>query len=991
MSRPRTRALALSLPLVVVTFFWALLAGAPPARAGSDPARTWWTLETEHFAIHYYDDGEAFARRVASLAEEAFDRVGAALAWAPEEVVHITCTDDGDSANGFASVLPHNDITLFAHPPGMDSALSDHDDWLRMLVFHEYAHIAHLDHVAGLPAFLNRIFGKSYIPAQAMPRWMTEGIATWIESTLTGGGRIGSSRFEMYLRTATLADRLPSLSQLTGSPLQPPRGTSWYLYGSYFIDYVARHAGDQAIRDYIASHGRQLIPYGLNIESRRATGLDLVEWSERLHGELRERALATDERVSREGLREGVPITRGGERKDFPRFTPDGRHLLWVHGTGHEPTHLVWTPAASLSADTEPTLLLRCDGGCGRFDISRDSGTLLYTSGRPHRRYSHYDELIRSPLRPDLPRLSGRQLTRAGRVDAPGLSPRGDRLWVVRTSWGETWLEAIDPRTGERLDRWDPPLGARVDGTAPHPDGRRLYTSMHSRGSRDLIEVDLETRGFRRLTSGAALEVDPALTTDGRWLLYASDASGVYDLYALPIAPRAGSQAGTGPPGPARKLTTVLSGALSPTTSPDGTTLIYKGWTVDGWELYRLPFAPLAAPAVVDADPTPLRLAPALRRVDVVGPRPFRPMSTMLPRSWLPSLSASTAGGSRIGLTLSGRDASGRLGATFAADWDSGREDTSLLASLRVGTSWPDLSLSLARYSWDRTSFVADRTDPYREEVTYLSAKASLPFPDPAVGLSTDIGYSVELLRAAETKGRAHSPDETQARIPFEGLTGSLRLAFRFDDVARHAFSISPQRGLRGGGSLRIEDPALGSRFAAWGLRGGLHGYIPIVARWDHVLALSARAGWSGGAKAGRTEYSVGGPPEQDIVSDLISDTRAGRAWLRGYPEGLMQGWAYQLWTAEYRLPLWRLRAGVETLPLFARDLVVALFSDAGLAWREPLGAGDLRRVKAGVGAEVRLSADLLQGLSARFRLGYAHGFGPEGTDQVYLLLASDP
>ncbi len=143
-------------PLVRVSFAVATVVActvvtSSPLRAGTDPERQWFTLETEHFAVHGYDEGLAFAQRVARVAEEAYVAINPLLGWTPRERVHIRLLDDVDASNGFASVIPYNAITLLAFPPTMDSDLAVCDDWVRMLLFHEYAHIAHLDNAEEVP------------------------------------------------------------------------------------------------------------------------------------------------------------------------------------------------------------------------------------------------------------------------------------------------------------------------------------------------------------------------------------------------------------------------------------------------------------------------------------------------------------------------------------------------------------------------------------------------------------------------------------------------------------------------------------------------------------------------------------------------------------------------------------------------------------------------------------------------------------------------
>ena len=103
------KLLAPSLALVL-----ALLLTTPEARAGTDPDRDWFTLESAHFAVHSYDGGEAMARRVASAAEDAKRLVDPLLGYSPKERVHILLVDDVDGTNGFAWVAPHDSIVLYA-------------------------------------------------------------------------------------------------------------------------------------------------------------------------------------------------------------------------------------------------------------------------------------------------------------------------------------------------------------------------------------------------------------------------------------------------------------------------------------------------------------------------------------------------------------------------------------------------------------------------------------------------------------------------------------------------------------------------------------------------------------------------------------------------------------------------------------------------------------------------------------------------------------
>jgi Tol biopolymer transport system component len=952
------------------------------ARAATDPARRWFTLETEHFAIHGYDDGLAFAQRVAGYAEEAYTTLNPLLGWTPKERVHIRVVDDVDVSNGFASVRPYDGITLLAFPPQMGSDLAYADDWLRLLVFHEYTHIVHLDNATGVPEVLNTIFGKMLKPNEALPRWFTEGVATWAETYTTGGGRVGSSRYEMVLRMAVLADRLPSVDAITGPPLQLPRAMSWYLYGSNLIDHVIRHAGVDAFRDYLRAYGRRLIPYAMNTLARHHTGKDLVTWWDEMTQEIQARARGVAERIRGQSLKEGEARTHSGETKAHPHFTPDGLGLLYIRADGRSDSRLVMAPLERLD---QPSTVAVCDGGCGRYDVSRDGRSVYMTTTRPYRRVNTYRDVIEIPLRVENRRGSGRRLTRGARFGDPSLSLDGRSLYGVSTTWGQTWVQVIDAITGDPKARWTPPEHARVDAPVPHPDGRRFFASMHHGANRDLIEVTLSDGRWRRLTYGASMESDPTLSPDGQWLLYASDVTGVANLYARDVSGRPNSE------GRVFQLTNVMGGASHPCLSPDGTRLAYVGWTVDGDELFTMPFAPESGTPIAVGDDAPPRATVAPPIVRVSEPQPYRPLSTLLPRSWSPTVAYDTTGLAVMGIRLQGIDITRRLAGSLGVQWDIGREDVSGLATLGFGFGFTDFDVTLGRYSRDVVAHYDDQAQPYRQEVFHGRLGMSVALPDPIAPMRLSASFSTEVHRGLAHAEITHRPDETTPVVPTEGVTTSLRLAWSFDTSRGDVWSISKNRGAEGALSLRVSLPELGAEQTSFGLTYRLRGYLRMPWHAEHAMSLGVQGGLSGGEGPEVEMFDVGGVPRRDLVSDLIRQSHAGSVWLRGFTEEAFSSTAYHLATVEYRLPLFRWRRGLGTLPVFARDLTAAVFSD--LAWLAPADDVDLSLadLHVGLGAELRMTTDLLFGFGARIRLGYAYGFGSEGVHHVYVLLAPDP
>ena len=148
------------------------------------PTARWLTLETPHFELHFYPEEREFAERSARAAERAYRLVTRYLNWQPRGRVSVLLTDQGDAANGGASSVPYNFIYAYGAPPdGMDE-LSDFDDFVKLLITHEFTHVAHLDTMLSwCPRLINSVLGKIYAPNLSQPNWFIEGLAVLMVSS----------------------------------------------------------------------------------------------------------------------------------------------------------------------------------------------------------------------------------------------------------------------------------------------------------------------------------------------------------------------------------------------------------------------------------------------------------------------------------------------------------------------------------------------------------------------------------------------------------------------------------------------------------------------------------------------------------------------------------------------------------------------------------------------------------------------------------------
>jgi Tol biopolymer transport system component len=947
----------------------ALLPAGAIAQAVSDPALDWHTLETPRFAVHYHEPLEPLARRVVVVAERAFERLGPLLRYVPDAQTHFVLTDDTDFANGSASALPFNTIRLFATAPEDLSPLSDYDDWLTELIFHESTHILHLDQVRGIPALVNAILGKTWVPNAVAPRWFLEGLAVYLETELTSAGRLRSSVWDMYLRMDALEDRLLRLDQISNDVDRWPHGNVWYLYGSYFVQHIARAHGAASIARMIDDYANDVIPYGLNRIARRATGKTFTTLYADFLAATRVRYAAQADAIRAAGLVEGTRITHHGEEAKTPRFLPDGR-VIYFAGDNRSLAAL-----RTLDARTGADLETRADvAGVAAAAPHPDGRHVLFSALDAHRDLYAFNDLFALDLRTG----ERERLTHGARAQEPDVSPNGRRVAYTINSAGTTHLAIAEladvpgtQRVLVRSRRFEQVYAPRFS-----PDGRTIaYSCWSAGGYRDLRLVDVASGAVTAVMRDRAYDAGPAWSPDGEHLYFSSDRTGVANIYAWERAT-----------GAMRQVTNVIAGAFQPTISPDGQRLVYVGYTSYGFDLFSMTLDPARfrdAPPFVDTRPAPSET----EQIDAsVERRDYSPWGTLRPYAYGLDLTPD-AFGQQLGVSTTGGDVVGRH--TWAARVGVGlaRGDVTLDAAygyrgLPVALSGRVFRLvspqgGLQVGGEDRT-WIADDVG--------VDVGASYTFRRALASDSIAAGYTLRWLGQAEPFGGALDPNDPGPLLPERGRLAQLRLGWSYATVRRFVYDISPSEGAFLAANVAAAHPLLGSQFRSVSLSYVMQGYFRNPVWRLHVLALRYAGGVSEGDLGRRGVFSVGGFPTVSIVDALTQFILVGGAALRGYPTGVRFGTQYHLAQAEYRFPLFRPQVGPATLPVYVNRLYAGVFLDVGDAFN---GRLDLATFLVGTGAELYADVTLGYFLPFTLRFGVARGLSDGGVTQTYVNLGT--
>jgi WD40 repeat protein len=974
--------------------------------ASFDPDFRWSTIKTEHFDITFHQGEEQIAAEMAVAAEDAWRVLVEELDIEKRGRVQLALVDHTDSANGYATTVPNNQIVIFVTAPQEDSSLALYSDWSSAIVTHELTHVLHLGTVSGLPKVASFLFGKIIAPNLLAPGWITEGFATFEETRHTPGGRGRSKGVDMVKRTAWLEGKFPSLDTLDGYQALPPSGNLRYVFGQDFIQFIADKTGSQKWTEWVHRYGAS-IPYILHGKKTFGSSLYQLhqEWVEAVGVRYRTQI----KEIEAQGLTPWTPISDPAIGCGAASYSPDGKTLafgcsdpktgsgirLWgirdgkieeqLVLKGHSPRNLIWRP---------------------------DGKALVFTELHTADLYNTFEDIYLY----DLSAKKLKQLTFNARAHDPTFAPDGSRLLVVTNGLQNNQLAELT------VDGRLTPLTANKDhtqyGTPRYsPDGKLLAVSVWQGGTRDLWLFMPDGTPFKRLTQDMAIERDPAWSPDGKYLYFTSDRTGVPNIFVLKLDSFEIFQ-----------ISNVVTGAYGPSPNPDGTKLAYEVFTSMGgrivWselkpELWRalgkIPEFPGADKAQPEASPAfdPLSLPfskeekreaakesreKAKERPEEVAGYPVKPYNpwplAFPPRFWLPSGY----------LTYTG-DSWGLLGYAATGGSDPLRHILwSAYASYRTDADFIGGGGSFTVNRW-RTVFgvaASSRVSPYGTIYAQTEPPSGGPYLpgvestltrywDHRISWSASAGYPLSTSTSVlgYYQGTIRQPldplpeDVYTASLPTRGLLNTIGAGWTYSRGSYYTLSISPEQARVVSVGAEITPSLLGSYVYDEQGQPAPFNQLQVSAQWreyrtnpwipNHVFAARAVGGATIGDGFRYGSYRLGGAFSQSGVTVVPDEWRS----LRGFYPATDTGEWFWMGSGEYRFPIWRVDRGLGALPIFLRFISGTVLVDAGNAFDD--ASGLMGQPLVGLGGELNSAWVLGWGGGMYLRAGYAFAALGEG------------
>ena len=310
---------------------------------------SWRQQSSPHFEVIFREGDDALAAKVLRLAEHTHKILSPVFPEGPA-YTRIVLADFQDSTNGYALNFPYPHIVLFLSPPEPIGQLTSLDDWLSSILLHEYVHILHIYPANGIWKPMRWLFGSWVVPNGLMPTHFHEGMAVLLETEKTQGGRGRSTSFEMQKRMAVEEGKWNLESQpmdrFEASPATWPMGVSPYFYGYYFSKELWDRKGAKGIYQLTDSFSSNW-PYLLNGPLNEVYGTDYTTLWQEIYKKTGDKTKTEIETIKKTPL---SPLTWLTDSRFYLwdiTLSPDAKRLAYRRTIPSEGNRLIVAEAAT--------------------------------------------------------------------------------------------------------------------------------------------------------------------------------------------------------------------------------------------------------------------------------------------------------------------------------------------------------------------------------------------------------------------------------------------------------------------------------------------------------------------------------------------------------------------------------------------------------------------------------------------------------------------
>ncbi len=964
------------------------------------PELDWYSIESEHFFVHFHAGAERTARVTGKIAEEVYEPITSLYQYKPPGKMHFIIRDHDDYSNG-AAFFYDNKVEIWA--PAAAFEFRGAHNWLRNVITHEFTHMIQINAARKItqriPAFYFQAIGyeddrredvlhggpnviASYpLAMTVMPGWFAEGVAQYQVPGLDYDS--WDTHRDMILRTATIDNQLLTFNEMGVFGKNSLGNEKVYNHGYAFVSYLADRFGIEALRS-ISVEMKGLFRTTLDGAIKKATGHEArtlyADWVKSLRVRY---AVQLKEVTPRRA--EGTFVEEKGIGNFSPAWSPDGTRLAYLTTGGND--YLSQTALVVKHLETGATDKIAAGAKYG-FSWSPDGTKLAFAdkSARSKGGSRYFDLYVF-----DLATRKKERVTFALRAHSPHWSPDAGQLVFIKSSDGTDNLMTVD-LTGKNLRKLTHfENGEQIARPQFSPDGKSVLYSTHRRNGQDIYQLELGSGKIRPIVNGAHDSRDAVWSTDSQSIYFSWDRTGIFNIYELNLES-----------GRVQQLTNVTGGAFMPARSKSGQ-LAFTNFTSGGFKISRIenpepvevfeiedmPVSSTDTPALASASTNVQQsIAEGLTpqsyddsKVPNLTKSPYR--TQYAPISFLPRVMVDY-GTLKIGTYLYSFEVLNKYGFLAGVDFNS-RGDYDLFALLEYRKFGPTLFLE-AYNQVQNTDFDVDSTEVIRRQLfnrEVAQDKFRYNLLEANLGVSFKLGEANELRTAFiisrySTRAKFDEATGVRSTLNFNYFIGrDISVKFKHRGLRSHRHSaISPlgrsftlgydrefDRFLVDFATDRVVSAEVfeNYNFNKFTLDWQEHRAMPIA---GHTLSLDVDAGYI-----------------DTKVDSFFNFFAGGMLGNRGYPLYSIEGRKLLQARATYRFPLFK-HLDSRLAHLYFDKVFLGLFFDYGNAFSGSLA---LDSFKSSLGAELRMDSFSFYSFPTRMFFGAAYGLDQfQNSDQIY-------
>lgn len=547
------------------------------------PELNWFTIKGEHAEVHYHEGADRTAKVISKIIDEVWGPITSLYDYEPE-TVHFVIKDLDDYSNG-ATYFFDNKIEIWTS--ALDFDLRGQHNWLRNVISHEFTHMVQIQAAMkvgrGVPAFFLQMLNYederrpdilygfpntiiSYPLASInMPAWFAEGTAQYMRKDFDYDN--WDSHRDMILRSYVLDDKMLTWNEMGVFGKTSLGNESVYNSGFALTRYIAQKYGEDKLKEItnaLGKFGNFTIDAAFSDVLGKNGNEIYNEWKNFLKEDYQNRTESI-----RSNLVEGELIAKDGFGNFYPQYSDDGNKIFYVSNKSSD----YFSPAGIYQYDLitkEEKLLV----GTVRstFSLIPETKKILYAKlSDDNKNWYNVHDLYTY----DIENEDEVRLTYNLRANQPNLSHDGKKIVFLYQKDGTSNLGLIDIDGNNFKPLTFFQNGEQVFNPKFSNDDSYIVFDYSYHQGRDIYKISTDGGTAEPVLTSKFDERNPVFNSAGK-LIYASDETGIYNLYSLDLNSKEKKQ-----------LSNVLGGAFMPAEDLNGN-IVYAGYTSTGYKIFQM-------------------------------------------------------------------------------------------------------------------------------------------------------------------------------------------------------------------------------------------------------------------------------------------------------------------------------------------------------------------------------------------------------------------